>query len=260
LAAAQVVMLVSSGGGPCWILSAISWHRFGVGSRVHMPQRVHVALHAATRHRCDAGAQDPWAVLGLPKTADRAMVKARYYKLVRAYHPDLQGECASQSMMQCVILATEMILAGLRLEPDEQAPGPTISRVEKMWRQREKEMAQQGLNEIVIYTGRSRLHRAQYCEYRILRNRIELTWALGRFAGNHRRSGGQRIVKFPDIRCVSGQTDQRDNLVDLELELLIGSRIMLEQLPQDVANQVANFVRLEQFHRQVLRERRLGRN
>ena len=35
-----------------------------------------------------AGASDPWQVLGLPRDADLATVRARWRELVRAHHPD----------------------------------------------------------------------------------------------------------------------------------------------------------------------------
>jgi len=246
------------GGGFSW------YHLARMVSRVYAPPRERVELHAATQQIDSLDMEDPWAVLGLPQTADRAMIKSQYKKLAREYHPDLKGACASQTMMQRIISATETILAGLKVEPAIPEPekasprSPTISRVEKMWRQREIEKAEADLAEVLLYTGQSRVHRAQYCVYRILRSRIEMRWALARYMDKRRYKGGLRTLWFQDIRRISSQVDQEDNLVDLELELIIGSRFTLEQLPQEVAKQVVSLVKLAQFHRQVMREKRFG--
>jgi len=191
--------------------------------------------------------EDPWEVLGLPHWSDRSLIKAQYRRLTRIYHPDL-GSSGSNYMMQRVIRAAHALLeAAERNVQQQERVKQHVSRVEKMWQQRARSEAEQKSSEVLIYVGRSPVRRAAWSEYRITTAYIRV-WRTG--AG-----GVSKVVRFQDVRHITNCAGLPDGRCDLEIEMVWGTRLLLEQLPQGVVEQVTRLVLAAQLKRAKQRVR-----
>ena len=113
---------------------------------------------------------------------------------------------------------------------------------------------------MVIYftIGRSRIHRrgSQWAVYRITMGLIEISWPQ---RGLYGRGGtGPRTVRYKEVRRVSSH-GLDDGRVDLELELLSGARLLLENLPQDVVTEMESIVHSFRARAEARRENMLRR-
>uniref|UniRef100_A0A7R9ZWS0 J domain-containing protein n=1 Tax=Pyrodinium bahamense TaxID=73915 RepID=A0A7R9ZWS0_9DINO len=203
--------------------------------------------------------EDPWEVLGISRSADRSEVKAQFHRLVRIYHPDLSPG-GSPYMMQRLIRAADAILD---TTPQRTPPAPTpqrhhMSRYEKIKQKRAKSQAAQDLKDAVVYAGRSRVRRSVWSEYRITMGKIEIFWKLGPYVCS-RGVQAHKIVQFQEVRRIRNRVDLQDGRCDVELELVWGTRLVLEQLPQEVAAHVIQFVTTARQRQEAKRARILDR-
>jgi len=220
--------------------------KFCTGLRAHPP---------AT----DGFEEDPWEVLGLSPKATHKEVKARFKQLVRMYHPDV---CLAGSghMMKRVISAAEAILDTLPKEPRAPAKKPPkrASRYERKKAKEEAERTSEEMKHRLLYKGRSRLHGSKWWDYRITLSEIEISYPLAPYM---RQIGAEpkKVVKYQDVRYMTSYFDLGDGRCDLELELLIRTRLKLEQLPSEVCAHVAQSVRTVQLQREARRARLVRR-
>lgn len=73
-------------------------------------------------HR-DAAAPDPYRVLGVPRDASPAQIRAAYRALLRALHPDTRAEPADPARLAQVVAAhAQLREAGRRDTPPSSTP------------------------------------------------------------------------------------------------------------------------------------------
>lgn len=229
-------------GQPAWRSEAFV---SGVAGRWASSRPGHTALRVHTK-------ENPWTVLGLAAGASQAEVKARFKQLVRQYHPDLTDD-GSSYLLQRAIVAAETILKGqstAREATKEGAPAWHSSRTRK----KDEEW-----DDVLLYMGRGRIHRGStWANYKITMGVIEVTWPMSGYMRT-RGSAPMKRIRYQEVRRIAERTDLEDGRVDLQLELVGGMNLPLEQLPKDVVAQIERIVLAFEARAQAMRATMLHR-
>lgn len=205
--------------------------------------------------RNEAAASNPWKVLGLPQSATRGEVKARYHELVKTYHPDV-GPKDSMDLLLSVVEAARDLLGGplrwrVPSSEAENTAGGGCAQATGAPREREGGAARGEADEggdDLLYTGAGRVQRMSlWPVYRITLVGVEISWPRG--SGVRVAGKVQRSFPFKEVRRFSQTLDLvAAGLCDIALDLVWGSHITLERIPLEVAAQMQAIVAAEQEH------------
>lgn len=226
-------------------------------SRQRRPVTPRIALYSVAPPGDDIAVRDPYVVLGISRSATREEVKAHYKQLVRRYHPDVNPE-VSPYMVQRVIRAAQSILGGQGTSPGPRQGVPPRRQRGAYSRAARRARARDPASEVgdaPVYSGFSRKRGTLQDTYRITTTGIEIKWA----PRSRLQATRRMFVSFAYVRRISGHSKLLGNMYDLELELVWGTRVRLEQLPADVVKQVERIVEAVRHQYLARRSRMLAR-
>lgn len=213
---------------------------------------------------------DPWEVLGVNRTATRSEVKSAYHRLVRLYHPDLHPDgSGSAELLERVVNAAERVLT-LAMQDDgsdttaSEAEAPAAapgrrkpkSRYQRVREAQARAAAEFAAANALLYEGRGRFQGISVPHYRITMSQIVVRFGVSRPA-RLKGASGEQCTRYRDVRRVVGRVELQGKRSDLELELIRGTTLELQSLPDDVADNIERLVQVARERAQKQRERSL---
>jgi curved DNA-binding protein CbpA len=200
-----------------------------------------------------SASKDPWAVLGVAKSATRTEVKSRFRELVRQLHPDIQKESDSEDEMRIILEAAEALLKGTAKKP------PLIPDGQPQRKDRTEKTKKQDVKaERVLFEWMGRMKRALWPVYQMTGKRIIVDWELDHYRV-HLGVEKKKEIFFKDLRSVSDVKKVDHGGFDVTLKLDNGYHMVIQQVPPEAVTEIEQRVKKARGDWEVKRAKVLHR-